>query len=263
MAKIQHDKYYTPQHIVELVMKRVEEVVGLENITEFIEPSAGNGAFLDSLYATGIPTNAYDLYPERDDIVEQDYLKLNLEYKNGRCVIGNPPFGDKNNLVGKFIHKSIPLSDYIIFILPIGNYKNDFKYLYLDLMHSEIIIEEFSNIKVKCCLNIYKVRKNKKKKLAYKDLKIFNTQRYLKKDENFEYDFRFCCWGASIGKEVDYPNQYAKETCIKIYNENLKDTILKKIKDVDWVKTYPMTSTPSLCNWQVYKYLKEQIPELE
>ena len=33
--------------------------------------------------------------------------------------------------------------------------------------------------------------------------------------------------------------------------------------DVDWVKEYPMTATPSLRQWQIYKYIKEQIPEIE
>ena len=45
--------------------------------------------------------------------------------------------------------------------------------------------------------------------------------------------------------------------------DELYDKIFRIFKETDWIKVYDMTSTPNLLRWQIVKYLKEQIPELE
>ena len=120
MAKIENDKYYTPVYLAKYCIDKTFKIIGKENITDIIEPSAGNGSFSNQLDCT-----AYDLYPEGDNIIKQDYLKLDLPYKKGRLIIGNPPYGTKNTLPVKFYKKSIELSDYIAFILPIGQLNNN------------------------------------------------------------------------------------------------------------------------------------------
>lgn len=42
MAKIRLDKYYTPVDLAEYCVIKTREVIGDENITRFLEPSAGN-----------------------------------------------------------------------------------------------------------------------------------------------------------------------------------------------------------------------------
>ena len=106
MSKIQNDKYYTSKELAEYCVNKTKEIIGEENITEYLEPSAGTGVFLDYLPKN---TLAYDLEPEDERIIRQDYLSLNLDYKKGRCIIGNPPFGNRNNLSLKFFKKSILL----------------------------------------------------------------------------------------------------------------------------------------------------------
>lgn len=69
--------------------------------------------------------------------------------------------------------------------------------------------------------------------------------------------------GGGVGKELEYPMQYAKEFYFIINNDEYKEVILQTLKDADWCKIYPMTKTPNLLHWQVYKYLKTQIPELK
>ena len=262
MAKIEHDKYYTPQHIVDLVIQRTKEVIGLENISEFIEPSAGNGAFLDKLYATGIPTKAYDLYPERDDIIEQDYLKLEMEYKKNRVIIGNPPFGRANSLIKKFYKKSAELGDYIVFILPISQYENNNELYDFDLIYSENLgLKDYSDRKIHCCFNIYKRPTNKKNKpkQTYSDLKIVGWR----KSKETKCDFYICCYGSSCGSFVEQNSNLVNINGFIINNISLKDRIINILKNTKWKDIYPMTTTPNLLQWQVYKYLKEQIPELK
>lgn len=267
MAKIENDKYYSPQHIVDLVIQRTKEVIGLDNISEFIEPSAGNGAFLDKLYELGKSVLAYDLYPERDDIMEQDYLKLDLEYKQGRCVIGNPPFGIKNTLSVKFYKKSISLADYIVFILPISQLNNNQQMYEFDLIHSEDLkIQNYTNKNIHCVLNIYKRSLNglnKKPIYKLKDVEVLEWRRTGSYNIPNNFDYAICGFGSSIGKQIDFKTQYVNEKYIVVHNKKYLEKIINVLKNAKWKEIFNMTASPALYQWQVYKYLKEQIPELE
>ena len=56
-----------------------------------------------------------------------------------------------------FYKKSIPICDYIAFILPISQYKNDTKLFEFDLVYSEDLKERlFTDRVVHCCFNIYR-----------------------------------------------------------------------------------------------------------
>ena len=61
IAKILNDKYYTSPELAEYCVKKTKEIIGEENITEYLEPSAGNGVFLNYLPKG---TLAYDIEPE-------------------------------------------------------------------------------------------------------------------------------------------------------------------------------------------------------
>lgn len=276
--KIPLDKYYTSPDLARYVVDKTKEIIGENNIIEYIEPSAGNGVFLNYLNK---PYLAYDIDPEDNRIVKQDFLELELNYKKGRCIIGNPPYGVKNNLAVQFYKKSIQVGDYISFILPISQYKNDIKLYEFDLIYSEDLGKRlYSDRKVHCCLNIYKRNPaglNKKPNYKLKDVEIKEAIRNknpkrekIITKQDFDYDIRIMAWGGGkstegkqLGCEVDYEMQYAKEFCIKIHNNNYKTDILNLIRNTNWIELYPMTATPNLLQWQVYKYLKEKIPELE
>jgi len=45
LAKIQNDKYYTPHHLARYIVAKTKEIIGDENITEYIEPAAGQEYF--------------------------------------------------------------------------------------------------------------------------------------------------------------------------------------------------------------------------
>ena len=273
IAKILNDKYYTSPELAEYCVKKTKEIIGRENITEYLEPSAGNGVFLNYLPKG---TLAYDIEPEdyKNRIVKADYLSLDLEYKKGRCIIGNPPFGVKNNLTVTFYKKSVQIADYISFILPISQYNNHIKLYEYDLLYTENLgAMQYSDRIVHCCLNIYKKPEcgfNERPNYHLQDVEIKESiinqnpkrQKIINK-EDFNYDIRICVWGAAMGKQVEYPNQYVKEFCIKINNIKLQTKIIKLILNTKWSEKYPMTATPNLCQWQVYKYIKEQIPEIQ
>lgn len=152
MAKINLDKYYTPSDLAEYCVKKTKEVIGEENITEWLEPSAGAGVFLPYLDDNYL---AFDIEPEAENIEQANYLELDLPYLKGRCVIGNPPFGDRNNLSRKFFKKAITHGDYIGFILPISQLNNRDSLYEFDLIYSiDLGIDSFSGRNIHCCFNL-------------------------------------------------------------------------------------------------------------
>jgi predicted RNA methylase len=114
------DKYYTKAEVVVTCLEQFKANV-LVSMDDFvIEPSAGNGAFINGLEAM-FPNKClfYDLEPEHSDIVKQDYLtwEPNDSIKVFH-VIGNPPFGRQASLAIQFIKKSCAFASSVSFLLP-------------------------------------------------------------------------------------------------------------------------------------------------
>ena len=271
MSKIELDKYYTSDELARYCVEKTKEIIGEENITEYLEPSAGSGVFLKYLDK---PYLAYDIKPEGDNIIQADYLSLDLEYRKGRCIIGNPPYGRANNLSVQFYKKSIKIGDYISFILPISQLNNNKKMYEFDLIYSEDLGEQlYSNKPVRCCLNIFKRNKNglnKQPNYKLKDVVIKSGERASGKrnkiitKETFDYDIGICAWGSSCGKVLTTEGKYCLEYFIKINNDKYKDKVIDLIKNAKWDEIYPMLLKSKIINkWQIYKYIKEQIPEIE
>lgn len=261
MAKINFDKYYTPKKLAKHCIDVVNGL-GLE-ITETIEPSAGNGSF-----SLQIPNCiAYDIEPEHESIIQQDFLKLDLPYKKGRLFIGNPPFGKSNTLSVRFYKHAIKMGDYIAFIQPVSQYNNNQQMYEFDLIHSEVLpLVEYSGRKLMCCFNVYKRGDNgintKPYDYALKDITIVECRRGRSCKIPEKYDLGICSWG-SVGKEIEYQGQFAREIYIIVNNAKFKDVVIEKMREAKWCELYPNITTPILGQWKIYKYLKEQIPELK
>src|SRR5574344_1029592 len=105
------DKFYTKPEIAKKCIECAESILNFKKYN-FLEPSAGSGAFSNQLEC-----EAYDLYPEGEKIKKADFLLLNPD-KKGYVVIGNPPFGKRSRLAIDFINHASNFSDAICFILP-------------------------------------------------------------------------------------------------------------------------------------------------
>lgn len=115
------DKFYTKPDAVKLCGNAIKTHIQIsyDNDT-IIEPSAGNGAFIDFIKSTVRDYRLYDLAPENNEIVQQDYLEYtHTSTSSGKIhVIGNPPFGRQSSLAIRFIKKSCQFCDSVSFILP-------------------------------------------------------------------------------------------------------------------------------------------------
>lgn len=256
--KLRLDKYYTSKELAKHLIETTYRIIGKDNISEIIEPSAGNGSFSSQIENC----IAYDIEPENDGIIKQNFLELNLPYKKGRLFIGNPPFGDRNRLSVQFFKQCISMGDYIAFILPISQLNNNQQMYEFDLIHSEDLGSVFfTDRKIKVCFNIYRRPKNKlnkKPKNESKHITIYEVRNQNKPIPE-DYDLSICAWGA-VGKSFN-PNKkrYAKEFFIKVKNKSKKDEILKIFESTDWCDCFVMTSVPNLLQWQVFAVVNNNI----
>jgi hypothetical protein len=273
-----NNKYYTPEWLVKKVITTMLIVLSGITITELIEPSAGDGAFIYELDKLNIPTFYYDLYPEHPKIIQQDYLKLELEHNPGRVVIGNPPFnmnGHNFNLWKKFCNKSSEISEYIVFISPSSQFNNNYSLSKSDLIYSEYIgdieYRGVNKVKVKTCLNIYQRNISKKKddtisEIIEKDIIVEKIER--KKDGtykgSFDCDYYIGGWG-SVACNMINPDikKYVVQYGFRVLNEDRREELYEFIRDFsskykeEIVKL--SVSAPSLSKRYIYDKIYKEL----
>lgn len=242
MAVNEKDKYYTPDWLVKHTIKKAIEIIGKDNITEVVEPSAGDGAFIEQLKRNfnGIPHHYYDTSPEHPEITKQDYKTVRLSYKKGRLTIGNPPFGTSSSLWKAFCKKAATNSDFIVFISPASQYNSNYYFKEGELIYSELLndveyrgseTENGKNQKVRTCLNIYKVYDRD----GSEDWRLGRLEQdvlLLGDDKKSNYDIGdfFLRWqgsgseGQGAGR-YDPKKRYAHHIIIKVLNKNLYDKV--------------------------------------
>lgn len=111
------DQFYTKRDVAQTCVNALEKIVKLDDAI-VIEPSAGNGAFLE--YLPG-HTIAMDLDPKKAEIKQQDFFEYSREPSDKPVVVvGNPPFGICNRLsIGFFNHAAKNCrANFIAFIIP-------------------------------------------------------------------------------------------------------------------------------------------------
>lgn len=263
--KIILDKYYTDQKLAKKLIEKTYSIIGIENIKEIIEPSAGSGSFSNHIKNC----HAYDIFPEHPSIIEQDYLKLDLQYKKGRLFIGNPPFGDRLNLARKFMKKHYQQGDYIAYILPISQLNNNYNFYEFDLVYSKDLgVIKYSDREVHCCFNIY-IRPNDGSLNTRVDLyklpswikieeKITNSNPKRAKEYTGDPDIRICSWGSASGEVIKNGNNYVKEIGFYIYDEQYKDSFIDfigsfKYSDFDWAVN--KTQSPNITIWRMKQHI--------
>jgi hypothetical protein len=111
------DQFFTPKDLAKKCWETFnrEIKISIQDYT-FIEPSAGDGSFLDILPKGSI---GLDIEARSTAIQKQDYLTWKpSDLSKKYIVFGNPPFGLRGHLALNFINYSHSFADYVCFILP-------------------------------------------------------------------------------------------------------------------------------------------------
>ena len=111
------DQYYTKPSIAKECVDKILSLIPESLVWQWIEPSAGNGAFLKAL-PEKILRFGIDLEPRMDGIVKGDFLAWEPLSEMKRIFFGNPPFGKQGSLAKTFIQRAAKKASVIAFILP-------------------------------------------------------------------------------------------------------------------------------------------------
>jgi len=162
------DKFYTLPLYSKKCIDKVFELYNISDWDLIVEPSAGNGSFLNQ-----IPSNnkiGIDISPDHPDIIEQDFLTYYPPTnKTNILVIGNPPFGRVSSMAVKFFNHSAKWANIIAFIIPRTFRKISVQNKLNDLFHL-VYDEELPNnpccfspaMSVKCCFQIWEKKMTKR-----------------------------------------------------------------------------------------------------
>lgn len=197
------------------------------NINEyiFIEPSAGDGSFIDIL-----PENSIylDIEPRHKKIIKNNFLYWKPKDENKKYIgFGNPPFGLRGNLAIRFInHFSCIGADFVCFILP-QLFESDGKgsprkrIKNYNLIHSELLKDKSffyypdnkdNLIKINCIFQIWS--------------KNFKDNNYIIKNYNIKYIDIYSLSNGKLSSQkrnvkfLDNCDIYIPSTCFGI--ENIK-----------------------------------------
>lgn len=119
------DKFYTKPEAVSACMQLWRRHIHINAERDgILEPSAGAGAFVESLKYICRTHLFMDLHPAHADVQQGDFLTFRLEdhallhAAANVHVVGNPPFGRQGSLAHGFLKTAMAFAKTVSFILP-------------------------------------------------------------------------------------------------------------------------------------------------
>lgn len=171
------DKYYTKDNVVIQCIELVKTHINITCDDLIIEPSAGNGSFIQYIKTLSDHYKFYDIEPENEEIIKKDFLnfnynKMKLKYKQIH-IIGNPPFGRQSSIAKQFIKKCCEFATSISFILPKSLKKESMQKCFainfhlifeIDLMENSFLVNGIES-DVSCVFQIWEYKNEPRSKI--------------------------------------------------------------------------------------------------
>lgn len=226
------DKFYTQYNVATECINLIPD---LDSYDLIIEPSAGNGSFSKQLDCI-----AYDIEPEDQSIIKEDWFNITKPNYNHILVVGNPPFGPRSTLAKNFIKHAREIgAETIAFILPdtFSKLSNQSKTLFPEnwrlivehkLSNSNFIIENNKNYFVPCSFYVWTRRPGTINLRQVKEEKVDDFEFLSRGDKNA--DFSINGNSGKIKEIKDITNSKA-EHYIKAKNKSVEElkTIFSKL----------------------------------
>ena len=233
------DKYYTKSSVAKQCIKLLQKHINISNNDLIIEPSAGNGSFIEFIKTLSNNYNFYDLEPEHNEVLKQDFLeidykKLKQKFTNIH-IIGNPPFGRQSSLAKKFIKKCCFFSNSISFILPKSFKKDSMKKCFekhyhliceIDLLEKSFLVNDIET-DVPCIFQIWELKDISRIEI---DKQIPLNFTFNKKEDNPDISFRRVGVNAGIIQTEINNKSSQSHYFIKFTNNKTLDDNLEKLK---------------------------------
>lgn len=258
------DKFYTDPHIVSLCIQYISKELDINKFQDLIiEPSAGDGAFVNGIKNMCDNHLFYDIQPANDIIAKQDYLTLPIDntiisdYQKIH-VIGNPPFGKQSSLAIKFIKKSATYCDTISFILP-KSFKKDsmqkhfprnFHLIFQeDLPENAFIVNNIQH-NVPCVFQIWVKRKSFRE--VPEKLVPNNNYSIVKKNESPDISFRRVgVYAGQVSRDIENKSQ---QSHYFIKSKNIiSDQLLEKLNSINYHHVEDTVGAKSISKQELIK----------
>ena len=162
------DKFYTSPLYSKKCIDKVFELYNISDWDLIVEPSAGNGSFLNQINSDN--KIGMDISTEHSNIIKQDFFDYSPPTnKTNILVIGNPPFGRVCSLAIRFFNHSAQSANVIAFIIP-RTFRRISVQNKLNTQFHLIYDEEVPNnpccfsppMMVKCCFQIWEKKSIKR-----------------------------------------------------------------------------------------------------
>ena len=265
LKRQQIDKYYTASHIVEMCTSLFKQNVEFSKSDLCIEPSAGNGSFIDTIKSLFSSYYFCDIKPEHPEVLEQDYLTIDpSEFDtlgNARIhILGNPPFGRQSSLAIKFIKKACGFANTISFILPKSFKKDSMKKhfdknfhlkLEVDLPDDSFIVNGNSHT-VPCVFQIWEKRDYERPQPEVLKPTGF---KFVKKNENPDISFRRVgVYAGKFCREIENKSPQS-HYFIKLLNKEITPEIIEKMNNLNFKNKNDTVAARSISKQELIKEL--------
>lgn len=246
--KDEFDRFYTKKDVALSCYNTVLNYVSDDDV--IIEPSAGDGSFSDIIRE---PSISYDICPKKNNIIKKNWF--DVEVPENSVILGNPPYGNRNNLSKKFISHSVDKAKCIAFILPMVYKKETLQSVF---PKNWCLVEEFilpndsfllngEDYHVPCVFQVwineklYDIKYNNKRE-SIKSKKVTNDFYFTTDKKSADY-FIF---GASPKKLIN-PERVNKNNRGYYIISNIEN-FEEKVKNINW-KKYSLSSVNGGVSW--------------
>lgn len=254
IKKDENDKFYTNPTVAKICYNITLKYVSENEL--MIEPSAGDGSFYNIMRN---PKIGYDILPDNESIIKGNWFDQVVPKKS--IILGNPPFGNRNDLSKSFIKHSLNNAKCIAFILPMvfkketlqSVFPNNWSLVEEYVLPKNSFIQDKKEYHVPC---VFQVWVNKEMydntyddlRESIKEKKQINDFWFLNKKDNPTY-FLF---GAAPTKIIDANevNSNNRGYYINVINKE----VIEKIKNINW-NEYSLSSVNGGVSW----FTKQQI----
>lgn len=261
------DKFYTCPSIAKECTETIAQHLCIDSENDIIiEPSAGNGSFVTEIKKLCNNTLFYDIAPECETIVKQDFLQLDLreiempDLHSKIHVVGNPPFGRQSTLAIQFIKHSATVADSISFILP-KSFKKDsmtrhfpknFHLIYQKDIAANSFLRNNIITDVPCVFQIWQ-KKDFIRIISQKLESVSSIYKFVKFDENPDISFRRVGVNAGV---IDDTNLFKKSPqshyFIKFAPTLNKKEMIDKLMSISYVSDNTV-GPKSICKQEIIK----------
>ena len=236
------DQFYTKLTVAAAAVQTILTLIpDAAAAYSWLEPSAGTGAFLESLPPHVSDKHGIDIDPKAPYIETADFLNWTPTPNKSYLLFGNPPFGRQSTMAKAFIRKGCEFATVIAFILPrsftkpsMSNaFKSEFHCLHSADIGPDAFVLNGSPYSVPAVFQVW-IRQETEREVTVKVKE--RGFKYVKSTEPYDIAFRRVgvnagtSYSASSGKTFSPQSHYFwKVDRIHILQSSIIDCIIAKI----------------------------------